>query len=47
MKKYGQMFDFSFVRNKQIYTNPAINDYLEMEFFADIKHNCNKMSDVK
>lgn len=47
MKKYPNVFDFSFVKNKEIYANSTINNYLEMEFCGDIKSCCTKMSDSK
>jgi len=47
VKKYPNVFNFPFVRNKDIYKNSVINDYLERSFCADIKHCCAKMSDVK
>lgn len=47
MQKYPKVFDFSCVKNREIYSNSIINDYLEKDFCADIKACCTKMSDVK
>jgi actin-like protein 6A len=47
LNKYPSVFDFSFVRNRNIYTNPTVRDFMERKICADIKHSCAKMSDVK
>ena len=46
-KKYVNIFNFPFVRNKSIYENEIVSDYIEREFCADVKACCCKVSDVK